>query len=312
MCDNSLDDLNIYQTCHRGALIGEGKGGSMKIVSDSSVMFSVAEGAKRGMTILPLSVAIGDESWLEYEEITADEFLKRVRGGDIPQSASPPVAATLAAYDTDEEIVHLAMASGLSGTYDSACGLHDQARHPERVHIFNTRTLCVPHRIMALTAVHMAERGFDAQAILAKMEEMASTAYSYLLPEDFDFLRRGGRLTPLAAKFVSLIKANPTLVQTEDGRKLEKLKIARGLKKAIDAVMDDLERRGVRKGYYISISHADNLPHAQKTSEWLRERFPECEIGIFDLGPAFITQGGPGCFAVQAIDASLYPEVAIS
>ena len=89
----------------------------MRIVADSSVMFSVEEGARRGMAVLPLTVSIDGATWLEYEDISSEEFLALVRAGALPQSASPPPALTLAAYDTDEEVVHLAMADGLSGAY---------------------------------------------------------------------------------------------------------------------------------------------------------------------------------------------------
>ena len=109
----------------------------MKIVTDSSVMFSVEDGARRGMTVLPLVVAIDGQTWLEYEDISAEEFLAKVRAGALPQSASPPPALTLAAYDTDDEVIHLAMADGLSGAYEVACGLVKQARHPERVQVVN-------------------------------------------------------------------------------------------------------------------------------------------------------------------------------
>ena len=75
----------------------------MKIVTDSSVMFSVEEGARRGMAVLPLVVTIDGQSWLEYEDVSAEEFLAKVRAGALPQSASPPPALTLKAYDTDED-----------------------------------------------------------------------------------------------------------------------------------------------------------------------------------------------------------------
>ena len=198
----------------------------MKIVTDSSVMFSMEEGARRGMAVLPLVVAIDGQSWLEYEDVSAEEFLAKVRAGALPQSASPPPALTLKAYDTDEEVIHLAMADGLSGAYEVACGLVKQARRPDRVHVVNTRTLCVPHRVLACTAVRLAEQGTDAKAVLETLHAQIATAHSYLIPEDFDYLRRGGRLTPLAATFAHLVKAFPVMKQTDDGTRLEKMKVA--------------------------------------------------------------------------------------
>ena len=216
----------------------------MKIVTDSSVMFSMEEGARRGMAVLPLVVTIDGQSWLEYEDVSAEEFLAKVRAGALPQSASPPPALTLKAYDTDEEVIHLAMADGLSGAYEVACGLVKQARRPDRVHVVNTRTLCVPHRVLACTAVRLAEQGTDARAILETLHAQIATAHSYLIPEDFDYLRRGGRLTPLAATFAHLVKAFPVMKQTDDGTRLEKMKVARSFAKAVNAIADDLDGSG--------------------------------------------------------------------
>ena len=225
-----------------------------------------------------------------------------MRAGALPQSASPPPALTLEAYDTDDEVIHLAMADGLSGAYGVAFGLSLQARHPDRVHVVNTQTLCVPHRVLACAAVRMAEEGHDAAATLETLHAMIGTAHSYLIPEDFDYLRRGGRLTPLAAKFAHLVKAFPVMKQTDDGTRLEKMKVARSFAKAMNAIADDLEARGVGAGYYLGVSHADNPAQAAEASRMLAERFPACRHGVFELGPAFITQGGPGCLAIQAID----------
>ena len=165
----------------------------MKIVTDSSVMFSMEEGARRGMAVLPLVVTIDGQSWLEYEDVSAEEFLAKVRAGALPQSASPPPALTLKAYDTDEEVIHLAMADGLSGAYEVACGLVKQARRPDRVHVVNTRTLCVPHRVLACTAVRLAEQGTDARAILETLHAQIATAHSYLIPAAAGASRRSRR-----------------------------------------------------------------------------------------------------------------------
>ncbi|MFR1641167.1 MAG: DegV family protein [Eggerthellaceae bacterium] len=141
---------------------------------------------------------------------------------------------------------------------------------------------------------------------------MIASARSYLIPEDFDYLRRGGRLTPLAATFAHLVKAFPVMQQTEDGTRLEKLKVARSFAKAVDAVANDLEEHGVGEGSFIGISHADNLVQAIEAKDRLAERFPACRFGVFELGPAFITQGGPGCLAVQAVDLGPCPDLSLA
>lgn len=283
----------------------------MKIVTDTSTMFSVKAGAEHGLSVVPLTVSLGDETWLEYEQISSEDFLKRVRAGETPKSSSPPPGLILDAYDTDEEVLHLTIADGLSGAYQVAAGLKSQAKHPERVHVLNSRTLCVPQRILALRAAQLVQENAKIGDTLDKLKSMMSSVHSYLIPEDFDFLRRGGRLTPLAAKIMSLLKAVPVVQQTEDGMQLERFTVARQFKKAVQAIGADLEKRGLTKDFYIGISHAGNPKEANLAQEMILERFPACRSGIFNLSPAFITQGGPDCVAIQIIDISTCRDLVI-
>ncbi len=283
----------------------------MRIVADFSVMYSIEQGAARGMKILPLAVTIDNETWLEYEEITTEDFLARVRAGAMPQSSCPPPHLTLEAYDTEEEVLHITMADGLSGAYGVAHGLAKQAPHPERVHVVNSATLCAPHRALALAAVELAKRCEHAADVIERLRPMIASAHSFLLPEDFEYLRRGGRLTPLAAKFAHLVKAAPVMCQTDDGTRLERLAIARSFKKGVEAVVAELEKRGVGEGHFISVSHADNPEGAGWAMDRLKAAFSGCRFGIYDLGPAFITQGGPACIAIQSIDLKAFPDLAM-
>ena len=283
----------------------------MRIVADSSVMYSIEQGAARGMKILPLAVTIDNETWLEYEEITTEDFLARVRAGAMPQSSCPPPHLTLEAYDTEEEVLHITMADGPSGAYGVAHGLAKQAPHPERVHVVNSATLCAPHRALALAAVELAKRCEHAADVIERLRPMIASAHSFLLPEDFEYLRRGGRLTPLAAKFAHLVKAAPVMCQTDDGTRLERLAIARSFKKGVEAVVAELEKRGVGEGHFISVSHADNPEGAGWAMDRLKAAFSGCRFGIYDLGPAFITQGGPACIAIQSIDLKAFPDLAM-
>ncbi|MBR3841143.1 MAG: DegV family protein, partial [Erysipelotrichales bacterium] len=89
--------------------------------------------------------------------------------------------------------------------------------------------------------------------------------------------------------------------QTEDGKRLESFGIKRTHKKAVDAVCEKLKEIGVNENYLISVSHADVKEQATATVNQISEHFPNTQVELLDLSPAFITQGGPGCIAIQAI-----------
>ena len=192
----------------------------MKIVTDTSTLFSPKEGLELGLTVLPLSVTAAGNVYKEYVDIQPSEFIKIVREGHIPTSSQPSVGETLDVFEnTDEEIICISMADGLSGTYQSAVGAKNSVDNNERITVINSRTLCGPHRYMVKKAVKMQKEGATTQEIIDEMNRLAYSHKSFLIPSDFDFLARGGRLTPLAAKIAGLVKIVPVMTQTEDMKK---------------------------------------------------------------------------------------------
>ena len=133
------------------------------------------------------------------------------------------------------------------------------------------------------------------------MNHLSENHKSFLIPSDFDFLSRGGRLTPLAAKIAGLIKIVPVMTQTPDGKRLESAGVKRTMKKAVEEAISQFKEMGVDDRYLITISHAGVEEGAEKVRKQVQEAFPQTETEVVYLSCAFITQGGPGCIAIQAI-----------
>lgn len=91
------------------------------------------------------------------------------------------------------------------------------------------------------------------------------------------------------------------MTQTSNGERLTAASIRRGFKHAIKFITGELQKHHVGKGWRVYISHAGALEKAEQALEMLREAMPEAVYEILPLSPAFITQGGPGCVAVQYI-----------
>ncbi len=272
----------------------------VQIITDSSTLHTVEEAKKLGFESLPLCVSIGD---MEGRDLQVDmkEFYGRIAKGQIPKSSQPPIGEVIDMYEKykDCEIINIAMADGLSGTYQSACGAREMAENKENIHVFNSRTLCGPHRHMVEGAQKLKEEGKSVTEILAWLEKIADNCESFLIPQDFGFLRRGGRLTPMAATFGSILKIKPVMTQVEEGRRLDKLCVARTMNVAIKNLIAHFKERGVNENYIIYISHAEALDDANRAKAMFAEAFKGVEIKMLDLGAAFVTQGGPKCVAIQ-------------
>ena len=187
--------------------------------------------------------------------------------------------------------------------YDNNLMAHKIAENKDDIIVYNTRTLCGPHRYLVQRAHQMAQAGKSMADIILMLDEGTSNCESFLIAQDFGFLRRGGRLTPLAAKFGEALQVKPLLCQTSDGKRLDAYGISRTIKGAAKKVMHHFQKKVPAGGekYLISISHARAPKDALEIAHVLKDAFSKAKVEIIDLSPAFITQGGPGCIAIQYI-----------
>ncbi len=275
----------------------------VRIVSDTSTLYSTAQAEAAGFSVSALSVTIAGNSYREFDEISSEEFVAIIRQGHMPTSSQPAIGEVEALYNRfpEDEIVNVSMAHGLSGTYTSAVAAAQMCDHADKITVVNTRTLCGPHRYMVEKAVSWAKEGLSREAIVEKLNALMDSAKSYLVPADFDYLRRGGRLSPLVSYMGKAANLTPIMTQTETGERLTPASIKRGYPHAVKYIVGELKKAGVGTGWRVYISHADAMDKAQMTLAALKEALPGAVCEILPLSPAFITQGGPGCVAVQYV-----------
>lgn len=275
----------------------------IRIVSDSSSLYSVKEGQANGVIIAPLSVNINGKSYKEHEDIETKEFIDIINEGHIPTSSQPSIGEVMNIYDRypEDEIINISMADGLSGTYQSACMAKTMVDHGDNITVINSKTLCGPHRYLVDVAVKLVEAGKTKSEIISEVEALIETSTSFLIPKDFDYLVRGGRLSPLVGRIGGLVKLVPVMTLSEDCTRLEKFATKRTFKKAIQAICEDFTNKGVNEEYKIYISHACDEELALSAKEMIEKQIANTEIEVILLTPVFTTQGGPGCVAIQAI-----------
>lgn len=277
----------------------------VRIVSDTSTLYSTQQAKDAGFHVSALSVTIAGKSYREFDEITSEEFVGIIRQGHMPTSSQPAIGEVEELYNSypGDEIINVSMAHGLSGTYTSAIAAAQLCDHADKITVINTRTLCGPHRYMVEQAVEWARNGQTVAQIVEKLNSLMDSAKSFLVPADFDYLRRGGRLSPLVSHVGKAAGLTPIMTQTENGERLTVASIRRGYSHAVKYMTKELEKRGIGEGWRVYISHAGAMEKAQQTLDALKAAMPGAYYEILPLSPAFITQGGPGCVAVQYVKA---------
>ena len=218
-------------------------------------------------------MTIDNKSFKELEELTTEGLVKLIEEGAVPSSSQPAIGDVVEMYEEypDAEIINISMTDGLSGTYQSACMAKTMVDHGDNITVINSKTLCGPHRYLVDVAVKLVEAGKTKSEIISEVEALIETSTSFLIPKDFDYLVRGGRLSPLVGRIGGLVKLVPVMTLSEDCTRLEKFATKRTFKKAIQAICEDFTNKGVNEEYKIYISHACDEELALSAKEMIEK-----------------------------------------
>lgn len=275
----------------------------IRIISDSSSLYSEKKGQEKNITIASLTVHINGKSYSEYEDIETEEFINIINEGHIPTSSQPSIGHVVDMYNQyeEDEIINISMADGLSGTYNSACVARGMAENPERIHVINSETLCGPQKYLVDLAVTLVEEGKECKEIVDEINKALKESKSYLIPHDFDYLVRGGRISSIVGKIGSAIKLVPVMTMSDDKKSLVKFTTKRTYKKAVQKIIEQMTEDGINSEHKLYIYHACNEDGAEEIKKIILSAIPDADIEVGLLGPAFTTQGGPGCISIQHI-----------
>lgn len=274
----------------------------MRIITDTASLFSPEEGKAVGISVVPTCVIHGDKVYRDYEEMQVDTLLSMIAGGATPTTSQPAIGDLLDVFEeTTEETLGLFIGDGLSGGYQSAVGAKNTIDDNEYIHIVDTKTLAGAEGYIVQKAIDLRNQGLNMEAIKTELEKSIESSASFVIPADFEFLKRSGRLTPIAAKISSMIKIVPVMTLTEDKKKITLFTIKRSWKKATEAIAEEMKKLGVDENYVIYICHGGDVKAAEGVLSQLKESFGNVTTELMCLSPSMLTHGGPGCVLVQAI-----------
>lgn len=271
----------------------------MRISTDSGCLISVEDAKKENITIIPLQIAVQNKNYRDYMDISSEDFVVLIKD-KAAFSSQPAVGEVIEAFQTGEETLHIAMAKGLSAAFDAASSIV-KSMDLHNVTVFNSTTLAGPQQYLVHLATRMRDSKNSILEIVDRMQICLKECDSFLIPVDFNFLKRGGRLTPMAATLSGLLKMKPVLSISENRERLEKFTVGRTWNSAIASITDEMKKRGVSAKHKIYVSHAFNFDVAKQAMAAIIAKIQDADIEILKLTPAMITQGGPGCLAIQYI-----------
>jgi len=275
------------------------------IVTDSNSGITQAEAAELGVVVLPMPFMINEETFFEDITLGQEEFYERLESGaDVVTSQPSPETVmnlwkeTLKEYD---EIVHIPMSSGLSGSCQSAVMLAED--FDGKVQVVNNQRISVTQRQSVMDAKLLAGRGMDAYEIKEFLEKDKFNSSIYIMLDTLYYLKKGGRITPAAATIGTILKLKPVL--TIQGDKLDAYARARtanqGKSIMTSAIRNDMESRfggAAPDNIWLEIAYTKDRQAAEQFAQELLKEFPGFDIEINPLSLSVACHIGPGSLAV--------------
>lgn len=279
--------------------------GKIAVVTDSNSGITQSQAKELGIYVLPMPFMINEETFYEDITLTQEQFYEKLKEGANVITSQPTPDSVMKMWDsllTDyDEIVHIPMSSGLSGSCQSASMLAQQ--YEGRVQVVNNQRISVTQRQSALDALQLAAREMNAAEIREFLEADKFNSSIYIMLDTLYYLKKGGRITPAAAALGTILKLKPVL--QIQGEKLDAFAKARtstqGKSLMINAIRNDMENRfgGVDKdAIWLQVAYTYDLAAASLLKEEVMQAFPGFDIHMDPLSLSVACHIGPGALAV--------------
>ncbi|MGN0402119.1 MAG: DegV family protein [Acetatifactor sp.] len=276
------------------------------IVTDSNSGITQADGKAYGIHVLPMPFMINGETYYEDINLTQEQFYEKLTSGAEISTSQPSPESVMKLWDEllqeYDELVHIPMSSGLSGSCQSAMMLAEE--YDGKVQVVNNQRISVTQRQSCLDAKLLASKGLNAGEIKKILEEDRFNSSIYIMLDTLYYLKKGGRITPAAAAIGTMLRLKPVL--QIQGEKLDAFSKARtsgqGKSIMINAIKNDMLHRfggepDPRK-HWLSVAYTQNREAVDIFLEEVRAAFPGFDITVNPLSLSVACHIGPGSLAI--------------
>lgn len=272
-------------------------------VTDSGTGETIEQLWQDDIYSVPLQVSYDQHNFNDALDITIDEVYQKMREGKMLSTSLPSLGKieelfTKLKEEGYERIFAIPICSGLSGTIDAMAMIAKQLNLVYEV--VDCHVTAVVQGYLIRLAKRLMEKGQTIEEIKEACAQVIHTTDTLLLPDDLQHLKRGGRLTPLAATLGGLLKIKPVLAINESTHgKIDVAGKVRTMSKAMDTVIERMKQAGVDDSYVITVAHADDPMQADVYRKKIEQAIQGVHVNVIKLVSVVGVHTGRGCQALQ-------------
>jgi fatty acid kinase fatty acid binding subunit len=279
---------------------------SVAVVADSTTYLPPSLIERWGVQQVSLYVGWGDER-LPEQEYDLDDFYARLRdSSDLPSTSQPSVGDFLACFEplagAGHDVVSVHIASGLSGTYESAseaARVVAEKGLPGRVEVVDGQTGAGGLGCLVLAAAGAAEQGLALGAVVDAVHRTREGLEMWFCLDTLEYLRRGGRIGAAQALVGSALKIKPILTFGTEITPVGRVRTRKRAMQQMIGYQHELHSRGATDWF---VQHAQSLDDAEALVAQGTETFGKEPLFCTQVGPVLgahlgsgMLVGGIGC-----------------
>ena len=277
---------------------------TIRIVTDSTCDLPTDIISRHGISIVPLYISFGNQSYLDGVEISRQEFYARLPDCDpTPTTAIPGPQMFLQAYERlaaegATEILSVHISVSLSGTVNAARLAAQRAPLP--VTVLDSGSLSMGTGFQAWAAAQAAAQGRSMEEIVAMLEQQGSRTHVFAALDTLEFLRRSGRMNRVMAALGSWLQMKPLLKMHLGNASAEKVRTTEHATDRLVSLLSDLVPLESGK---VALVHTHALDRTEELRQRVQHLLPEGELLSMDITPVFGTHLGPGAVGFACVKA---------
>lgn len=283
----------------------------IKFIVDSMCDVCETVRSRYDFDILPIPVAFGEKTYFDGIDITPEMVIEQVeKNPDVfPKTAQVQAVMYQQTFEkymkNGDDIIYLALSSGLSGTYQTACLIAEDLRekYPER-HIDIVDSKCATTGMMMILhqGLKLCQLGKSREEIVKTMTFLSEHIQIFFMVGNIKWLAKGGRISRNTAMIGEMLKIVPILY-FEDGQILAFDKV-RGQKKALKKMLEAVDRRMQDKNQIVGMINSTAPEFQDKVRKTMAKDmgihyFMTPEAGA---GSALTVHIGPNCLGIMFFD----------
>lgn len=274
----------------------------IKIITDSTADLPLDIVKKYDIEVLPLIVSLGEDTHKDGIDINLHMLLQKMQDSEeFPRTAQVNPQRFMECYkkylDEGYKIISIHISAKLSGTYQSACIAKDMLE-TEDIIVIDSFNVTSGLGLLVMKAARLRDNGLAKCEIEEEIKKLIPHVKSALAFATLDNLIKGGRISKTAGTIGNILGIKP-IIAIENGELVVKDKV-RGSKKAIRAILDFLDKKGIKEGETSVLLHVENKDILGTLREDLKAKnreFIQCEVGC--VVGVYAGEGACGVFFIE-------------